>query len=254
MTDAKKLKRSIRERTKRTGESYAAARRQVLAKVKAKRAESSAAAASKARSRPATGTVSEAKCVEKTGYGFDHWFALLDKFGAPKKGHTAAARHLREEHNVSPWYCQAITVSYERARDLRTVNQACAGDFQVSVSRVLPTSFAASLELLETAPGKSRWYQGIDETIASDLAKALRTKGVQHRGQRASLRFSSSNGKADSRENGKVEIELSAHQELRSRVMVRVTKLADAESVECHRDRWRQSLDHFRDLLKQTPE
>ena len=71
----------------------------------------------------AKGSVSDATSRAKTGHGLDHWFAVLDAFGAVERGHTAAARHLYETHGVPGWYAQGITVAYERARGVRAVNQ-----------------------------------------------------------------------------------------------------------------------------------
>ena len=55
----------------------------------------------------------------KTGKSSEEWYALLDAWNAPEKGHTATAKHLREEHGVSPWWAQSVTVRYEYARGLR---------------------------------------------------------------------------------------------------------------------------------------
>jgi len=55
----------------------------------------------------------------KTGKGWEEWFAILDEWGAAEHGHTAAARYLRTELGVSPWWAQAITVRHEYARGLR---------------------------------------------------------------------------------------------------------------------------------------
>ena len=122
MTQDKKLKRQIRERAARKGESYATARRQVLrdrAKRKAAPLDPKARAAT--QKAGSAGAVSDAKAIEKTGHGLAHWYGVLDAFDAAKKGHTMAARHLREDHKVPPWYSQGITVAYERARGLRAV-------------------------------------------------------------------------------------------------------------------------------------
>src|SRR5690606_21707493 len=112
MTKGNKLKSAARARAAKTGESYATARQQVVAKLDKQRKAASEGAAAKARDAKAHGTVTEERCIENTGQGFDHWFAVLDRFGAPKKGHTAAAKHLRVDHEVSSWYAQSITVSY----------------------------------------------------------------------------------------------------------------------------------------------
>ena len=60
------------------------------------------------------------RSLKKTGHGLDHWFAVLDRFGAVEKGHTASARHLYEDHGVDGWYAQGITVVVRaRARRAR---------------------------------------------------------------------------------------------------------------------------------------
>jgi hypothetical protein len=77
------------------------------------------------------------KVREKTGQGLDHWFAVLDQFGGVAKGHSALATHIYADHGVPGWYAQGITVAYERARGVRTLNQRVSGDYEVSVSKVV---------------------------------------------------------------------------------------------------------------------
>jgi hypothetical protein len=55
----------------------------------------------------------------KTGKGWDEWYKILDAYDVKKNGHTATAKFLQKEHNVSAWYAQSITVGYEYARGLR---------------------------------------------------------------------------------------------------------------------------------------
>ena len=68
--------------------------------------------------------ISEDAVRAKTGKGWDEWFEILDAFGVAERGHTAAARHLREEHGVSGWWAQAVTGRYEHERDLRPETRA----------------------------------------------------------------------------------------------------------------------------------
>src|SRR5512145_1677942 len=103
MTQAKKLKRAIRARARKTGESYTAARRHVLKKG----AEPSPPATVISRPPSASITVAglnAANVLKKTGHPVDHWFAVLDAFGAARRGHTATARHLHDDHGVENWY------------------------------------------------------------------------------------------------------------------------------------------------------
>ena len=68
--------------------------------------------------------ISEQSVREKTGKGWDEWYAILDGWDAAEKGHTATARYLREEHNVRPWWAQAVTVRYEWERGIKQAPEA----------------------------------------------------------------------------------------------------------------------------------
>jgi hypothetical protein len=141
MTRARALKQAIRARAARTGERYTTARRHILDnETSADHADSTPPAKPPAAAAPpALGRsgIADATLTEKTGHGSEHWFDVLDRFNATKKGHTAAARHLSEDHGVGGWYAQSITVAYERARGLRTVNQRPDGRYEVSVSKMV---------------------------------------------------------------------------------------------------------------------
>src|SRR5688500_2254641 len=102
MTRQRTFKRRVRERMAKTGESYTAARRMLIAD----------------GDRPDAGApafeppVADAKVAEVTGRGWDEWLSILDEWGAARRSHTEIARRLREEHGVDGWYSQAITVGY----------------------------------------------------------------------------------------------------------------------------------------------
>lgn len=234
MTQANKLKRAARARAKKTGESYATARRQVVASLDKAREKATKEAAAKARQAKAKGIVTEARCIEKTGHGFDHWFAVLDRFGAVKKGHTAAAKHLRDEHGVSAWYCQAITVSYERARGVRELNQVCTGNYQVSVSRVLPVELERAHAALAHKAERAGW-------LPSTLEAELSGRRVTRKENASVIRFDAT--------GGRVELRVSAKEDGRSTVSVQVTKLADKAAMESARATWRTTLDALRAAL-----
>jgi hypothetical protein len=192
MTRARALKEVIRARAAKTGERYTTARRHVLkhltpqpASVAPRPAAAvtdtvpSTRAATKSRSKPASskGGVSDAKSIEKTGHGLNHWFDVLDRFGGVAKGHTASARHLFEAHKVDGWYSQGITVAYERARGVRAVNQRCDGEYEVSASKVVGAKTAAVIKALTDAKLRKRWMNGVDAELAKALSTALDAPG-----------------------------------------------------------------------------
>jgi hypothetical protein len=175
MTRARALKHVIRARVAKTGERYTTARRHVLNNLQGPRlvetrpAPQPRAPAPKAAKRSG---MSEAKFVEKTGHGFDHWFAVLDRFDAVKKGHTAAARHLYEAHGVDGWYAQGITVAYERARGVRELNQRCDGAYEVSVSKTVGGAVASVIKVL-TNPSQRAKLKVPDAGLLPALATGL---------------------------------------------------------------------------------
>jgi hypothetical protein len=249
MTRARALKQIIRARAVKAGERYTTARRHVLHELRAKLPTSVAPPAPPpAVSAPGPvpkGQVSDAKAREKTGYGLDHWFAVLDAFGGITRGHTALARHLFVDHGVPSWYCQGITVAFERARGARAVNQRCDGEYEVSVSKVLAaTPRAVALALTDTRRRK-HWTSGVD----ADLVKGLR----------AGLTGPSSKGvivRADGQgrfryQSGETTVQGMLLPKVGGKVSLVVTesKLADAAAVERQRAQWRIALNALASFL-----
>lgn len=180
MTRARALKQVIRARVAKTGERYTTARRLVLKsltpppRVETQPASVPAAAAAPPSGRAnRAGQISEEKIVAKTGHGYDHWFAVLDRFDAVKKGHTAAARHLFDEHGVDGWYTQGIVVAYERARGVRAPNQRCDGAYEVSVSKVIPGDAAAIVKALTEPRQRARLKPAAGDGPVRALAASL---------------------------------------------------------------------------------
>ena len=151
MTRQRTFKRRVRERMVKTGESYTAARRMLIAN----------------GDRPDTVVaefeppVADAKVVEITGRGYEAWFAVLDEWDAPRRTHTEIARWLREEHGVDGWYSQALTVGYERARGLRAPGEKADG-FAVTASRTVAVPVERLFAAFEDRAVRERWLPGAD--------------------------------------------------------------------------------------------
>lgn len=187
MTRARALKQVIRARAAKTGERYTTARRHVLNELRPQRepvlTRPTPVSIATKRASPAAGSkggVSDAKSLEKTGHGLEHWFDVLDRFGGAAKGHTALARHLYDEHSVPGWYSQGITVAYERARGVRALNQRCDGEYEVSVSKVVAAKTTAVIDAIANKRVRTRWVKGVDPRLVKALAVALdnpRSKG-----------------------------------------------------------------------------
>src|ERR1700754_1512305 len=171
--------------------------------------------AAKAQAKP---MMTDAGIKAKTGKGWDYWFPALDKAGAAKLDHGAIAELLRKKFKVEPWWGQMISVSYERARGIRAMNQKCSGEFSVSVSKVMPADLS---KLFETATADPKlWFP------RGSFAQSSRTADKYWRGVW---------GKTGAR----LEVNFTAKGPGKAQIVVQVNKLADGDAVEAERAAWK---------------
>ncbi len=171
MPTQKIFKQRVRARMTKTGESYTAARRQLLLKV----TEPEARKPEQPTSPPESGdressrtdrlpevvpaeafVVADAAMQRATGKQHAEWFALLDAWGATDHDHTEIARWLSETHGVPSWWTQGVTVAYERARGMRARHQMRDG-FSVGASRTIAVNAEQALAAFTSAPLRQRW-------------------------------------------------------------------------------------------------
>jgi hypothetical protein len=149
MTRQKSFKRLVRARMEKTGESYSAARASLLAANEPKATEGP------------TLTMSDDAIRRRTGHGWEHWFDLLDEWGATERSHTDAARWLHEEQETGGWNAQAIVVSYERARGLRAVGEHADG-FTVTASKTVAVPVERLYEAFADETQRREWLPDAD--------------------------------------------------------------------------------------------
>lgn len=160
MTEQKTLKRRVRARMAKTGESYTAARRQIITKS----APAASTAATTAPAVPPPGTArssrSNALVVERTGRPWREWYLLLQSWGARDRTHTEIARWLRDEQGVSGWWSQELTYRYELASGRRQPGQRPEG-FQISVSKTVDAPVATLYAAVVDRRRRTRWLPDV---------------------------------------------------------------------------------------------
>jgi hypothetical protein len=69
--------------------------------------------------------ISDGAVEKATGKAVEHWYGVLDRFARSRGGHAHkdAAEHLHVQHGVPEWWCQMVTVLYERVRGHRDKHQ-----------------------------------------------------------------------------------------------------------------------------------
>lgn len=220
MTQQKTFKRRVRARMEKTGESYSAARRQLIGDNGGPPAEPDF--------EP---TVAEERVIEATGHGWDYWFAALDEWGARGWSHTEAARWLRDEAGVPGWYSQAITTSYERARGLRAVGQGVNG-FTVSASRTIAVPAEVLFAAFDDPGSRERWLPGVELEVRTTTPPRT-------------ARYDWTGG------SSRLVVGIEALEDGRSRVGLAHERLADNAERDRMKAWWRERLTALKEMLEE---
>jgi hypothetical protein len=138
MPKQKDLKRIVRSRMQKTGESYTAARAQIIRKKEADFA--------------ATAGMSDASVKKATGRDWAAWVKLLDDTGASSKPHREIAKYV-SSIGTPDWWSQMVTVGYERIRGLRDKGQRRGGGYEAGKSK----TFSVPLKKLFAAFSKQEF-------------------------------------------------------------------------------------------------
>ncbi len=108
--------------------------------------------------------ISDAAVRKATGKGWDEWFALLDSEGAEALPHKQVAQMLHDKGYIaSGWWCQMVTVEYERARGKRVLGGTESAGFQIGVQKTLPLSPEEAWALIVEPAGRALWLGTVPE-------------------------------------------------------------------------------------------
>lgn len=170
MTRDKDRKRIIRNRMKKTGESYTAARAQLLSKTAVK------PPAAPSVDYAARAGMSDEKVAEATGRTWREWTRLLDADDASTMRHRDIALLVHEKHGVREWWTQTVTVGYERTKGLRDRGQRRGGGYETTKSRTFNVPVDALFRAWADDAIRRQWMGGVAQTnlpsrSAADEAK-----------------------------------------------------------------------------------
>jgi hypothetical protein len=220
VTEQRSFKRLVRARMEKTGESYTAARAMLL------RAD-----------QPANSTVprlktSDEKIRQRTGRGWEEWFAILDEWGAANRPHREIALWLAEQQGAVPlaWNVQAIVGGYELTRGLREVGEKEDG-FVVTASRTVAVPAERLYDAFVDPSVRDRWLPGarLSERTASRAKSA---------------RFDWSGGAT------RVNVTFLARDEAKSTVALEHRRLPTADEAARLKEYWRDRLLALKALLE----
>jgi hypothetical protein len=220
----KDLKRLVRARMSKTGESYTAARAKVVARSAARSRTS--AAVTVAASRPdyaALAGTADATLKAKTGCTWDRWVFALDRYGADKMSHRDIVSLVTSKYKIDGWWAQAVTVGYERIKGLRARGQRRDGTFEVNKSRTFDVPVTTLFKAWADARVRGRWLDSAVGRIRT-LAPA---KSMRFDGEGRSI----------------VVVGFTAKGRTKSAVAVQHTKLGDPATANRLKRYWAERLD-----------
>ena len=157
----KDFKRLVRTRMRKTGESYTAARLQLLKKKEPDYAELAG--------------MSETAISRATGRTWAEWVKTLDAVSAAEKPHRDIARYVASL-GTPDWWSQTVTVGYERIRGLREKGQRRGGGYEASKSRTFAVPVTKLYNAFANAQQRARWLPVKVEVRAANPNKRMRVK------------------------------------------------------------------------------
>ncbi len=233
MTENKDLKRIVRARMKKTGESYTSARAQITTKSQPKKTVADALPARPAPSPKEYGAIagiSDAVIKQKTGCNWERWVKSLDYHGAAEMSHREIAKIVKETYKVPSWWTQTVTVGYERIKGLRARGQQRDGSYQTTKSKTFNVPVETLFDAWKNAAKRRRWLDGAAVKVRT--ATAPKSMRLDWNGESIiSVLFAS---KGDSK----------------SSVSIEHTKLPDREAVDQLKHYWSERLAVLGDQLK----
>lgn len=225
MPRQKDLKRVVRTRMQKTGESYTTARLYVLDKKNTQ--------ANTALQQPdysALAGMSDATVQKATGCNWERWVAALDYAKAPEMSHREIAEYVQEKFKVSGWWSQMVTVGYERIRGLRDIGQRRGGGYEANKSKTFAVPVSKLYRAFHEARTRRRWLPGLKLTVRTA------TTGK-------SIRMRMDDGSA-------VDVYFTARGDARSAAAIQHRKLASKEDAAQKKEFWRERLDALADMMK----
>jgi hypothetical protein len=164
MTVDKDRKRIIRARMEKTGESYTAARAQILS-INKKSERTTSAVAAPAIDYEALAGMSDDKVSAKTGRTWREWTRLLDGDGAAALKHRDIAVLVNEKHGAGGWWSQTVTVGYERIKGLRDRGQRRDGAYEAGKTKTFNVPVKTLFDAWASDTVRRRWLKGVKTTV-----------------------------------------------------------------------------------------
>jgi hypothetical protein len=230
MTRDRDFKRLVRARMVKTGETYTAARAQILSKP---RTTVDPAAPEPPKDYATLAGFSDRTIQEKTGCTWARWVPMLDRLGAREMRHGEIAALVNQKFKIDGWWSQAVAVGYERIKGRRAIGQRVDGSYEAGKSRTFGVPVATLFDAWANARLRKRWLTDARVTVRTAVAPK-------------SMRLGWSDGTI-------VAVWFTPKGPDRSTVALAHTKLAHKAEADRLRQYWGERLDALGETLSGAP-
>lgn len=227
MPKNKDLKKLVRERMEKTGESYTTARVQILAK-----RSHAGERLSESELAELAGLSTEA-VQRATGHDWTWWLDTLDAAGFRTGEHREITRYVEATFDISAWWTQSAVIGYERIVGLREIGQRREGSYDANKSKTFPVSVATLYRAFSDSARREAWLP--------DTEWKVRTATEDR-----SIRLDWGDG-------SRVGLWFTAKGEDKSTVQVQHGKLASKDDASRAKDAWTERLEALAGWLAASP-
>jgi len=175
--------------------------------------------------------VSDEAVKARTGKGWKEWFAILDKVGARKMTHKDIAEHIYDNHKISGWWSQMVTVGYEQARGMREKHERATGHYEISISRTLEVPVSKVFKAWEDGKARAQWLEEKRFVIRNSTVNKYMHITWADKKTGLDLNFYSKSP-------------------AKSQVVVQHSKLPDTKAAAKMKNYWSKNLDQLKEFLK----
>lgn len=106
-------------------------------------------------------TISDAAVEAATGKNWRKWNGLLSKAKKERWSHQEIVAHLKTRYKLSPWWCQMVTVVFEKENGLRTPGRTASAGFEVGAQVTFPIPARKVWNLVTSAEGLKIWLKPV---------------------------------------------------------------------------------------------
>lgn len=94
----------------------------------------------------------------RTGKTWAEWLGTLDRAGAANLTHPQIVAHLKGEHSLTDWWCQAVAVTYEQATGRRDKHEKPSG-YEIGVSKTIAAPLSRLFRAWEDRRIRDKWLE-----------------------------------------------------------------------------------------------